>query len=54
MNYPRILQIAHLVMYLTDKKTEYFDKVDAIKNARDSGIITADDALELAMEFCNA
>lgn len=46
------LRMAKLLGFL-ETSTNKADKVLEIKMARDDGFITDDDAIELAIEFCN-
>lgn len=47
----RILEVAYLAIYLSgDAETK--EKAEAIKQVRNNGDITDDEALELAIEFC--
>ena len=51
MEMKRFLILVELIKYLsiTDNKQ---DKIIAIKSARNDGYISADEAIELAIEFC--
>lgn len=41
-----------VIAFISDKKSLKEDKVSAIKRAREDGIITEDEAIELAVVFC--
>ena len=47
-----ILKVARLIRALEDEDRDVELKVEIIKTYRKMGIITEDDAIELAVEYC--
>lgn len=47
----RILEVARLIRVLEDKSLDKNTKIQQIKLVRDNGDITAEEAVELAIEY---
>ena len=47
-----ILEVERLIRVLEDPHEDRDYKVQSIKDARDAGQITPEEALELALEYC--